>query len=376
MFGVSVLLAGCELNRSVGLPPTLDTNPEGSAPPPLPLVGESRCVDPALVRASFPTFRIGGCVHTAASGAQAAVFHWDNLTGSVQSASYGRDNRVVPGAAAQGQPETFPVGGSGRFIVQFDGSDVTWSVLGLSLSLSPSSDDCADQCLRPLGCIHCGSEDVCKEACGDGRCDESESCESCPGDCRCGAIEPFVDCVRALDDGTKVASFGFHNSGTSAGGVPYGPDNRFTTGDERRGQPVYFETGEFHHRFQVRYSGVDPAWTLMGRVVTVGPDTPACADECGRTCSFGTICIGGDCLTACGDGACTERCDTCSDCGCGFDEVCFEGGCANPPRCGIEAECGLRDDFGVHVDCGACPAGLACVANVCEPLCAVDGGAP
>jgi hypothetical protein len=339
-----------------------------------------RCADRKMASEAPPTFVLDGCAHTTDAGVHLAIFRWKNYTGRLQVTPYGPDNGVAPGAAAQGQPESFPIGGSGQFAVLLEGSNITWTILGHSMTIGQHSGECGESCQSEGRCnLHvCGSPlDTCRKACGDGMCTEAESCRSCPRDCDCASLEPLVDCVRALPDGSKLASFGYRNSANRAAAISRGPENRFSPGEENRNQPTFFEIGEMHHRFQVQYSGPDPTWTIAGRSATVGSDTPLCADECAASCPHGASCIGTECLTVCGDGLCAddEGCLACADCACGTGQVCWrEYSCAHPTICGVEAYCGVHEHYGVRVDCGSCPDGLGCVSGECLPMCSSDAG--
>jgi hypothetical protein len=133
--------------------------------------------------------------------------------------------------------------------------------------------------------------------------------------------------------------------------------------------------GEHHSVFQVTYGGPDVTWMLAGNALTVPSDAPLCSQNC-SSCPKGTICVADACLGSCGDGLCFEDCNTCpDDCACAAGMVCFGAGCATPVACGgVGIECGTVDSFGVHVDCGPCPDGQACLGNFCEPICHTLGG--
>lgn len=369
-----VLAAACS-RQSSNTPPALSD--AGLTPDP----GESAraCVD-AAPPPDMPVLALDvqGCRHAPDAGVELAVFNWVNRTGQIQSAPYGPLNQMSPGQAAQGQGESFAIGDSGQFIVPMTGSPVTWSLLGRSLRVSANSADCGESCLsNQLAGPDSFEVDTCTKACGDGSCDPGESCRGCPADCDCSALEPLLDCVSLDADGTHHVSFGYRNSAASGAGIALGPDNRLAPGADGQSQPVFFKPGEHHDVFNVTYSNLEPTWTLGGSSVTATADAPPCAQTC-ASCPQGTVCVGDNCVATCGDGQCDghENCLSCvADCGCG-DGVCFHGGCASLGRCGIEAECGAFDSFHAHVDCGPCADGLACVSNLCRPLCSAVPVAP
>jgi hypothetical protein len=308
-----------------------------------------------------------------ASGRTLAVFTLINRTGLEQAAPYGPANHVSPGADAQGQPDSFTIGGGAWFAVPFDGSLATWAILGQSVTVSQASPDCGSACgyiqeVGPDGFW----VDTCTHSCGDGVCDDVESCNSCPADCDCSSLVPLVDCVIPLGGGKKLVSFGFNNGASSGGGLEIGPENQFLSGQPSRGQPVHFEVGEHHSVFQVTYGGPDVTWMLAGNAVTVPSDAPLCSQNCG-SCPRGTTCVADECQGSCGDGLCVEDCNSCpDDCGCPAGNVCCGSGCYNPRYCshdGVGLECGTDDSCGFHVDCGPCPDGQACLDHLCLPLC-------
>ena len=323
------------------------------------------------------TFNVTGCQHRIADERRVAVFTWTNQTGQQQTAPYGPGNRVSPGPDVQGQPWSFGIG-EGRFIVPFDGSLVTWTILGQSAAVNSASHDCGQACgYSEMMGPSVVWIDTCTHACGDGVCDQGESCESCPADCDCGSLVPLLDCVIPLEGGKTLASFGYVNQASAGSALEIGADNQFLSGKSARGQPVYFDPGEHHSVFQVTYDGPAPVWTLAGRSVTVPSDARLCSQDC-AWCPDGVRCVEDACRGSCGDGQCVEGCSTCpDDCACSPPSVCVANGCCDPPYCGndgIGLECGSKDACGVHVDCGQCPGGQACQFqdNACLPICSVN----
>jgi hypothetical protein len=83
------------------------------------------------------------------------------------------------------------------------------------------------------------------------------------------ALVPLALCVADRGQNRYEARFGYENRGHSAVQVPYGRDNRFSPGPERRGQPVKFLPGRADERrgssFRVEFDGEAIAWELRGR---------------------------------------------------------------------------------------------------------------
>ena len=351
----------------------------GDSPPdaaPDAIVIGTNCYGPEFLDAGTPSFTAGGCLHSP-DGGPLAVFLWNNRTGATQTAEYGADNGVSPGDDAQGQPDSFLTGTSGKFAVPLVEAEASWTILGQAVTVDATTRACSEECWRTqLAGPDSYLVDTCKTVCGDGRCDEGERCHSCPVDCDCSALEPVVDCVRLVDDGSRLASFGYRNGSDRAAGIARGAENGFLTGDEARGQPYFFEQGEHHDRFQVVYTEPELTWRLGELTATASDDAEPCASECG-SCPEGVACVGDTCRGACGDGFCADEasCNGCpADCGCQAGDICLSGACWTPFRCGSEFNCGVHDAYGVHIDCGSCADDFVCVAGACQPLCAPDAG--
>jgi hypothetical protein len=384
-FGAASMLAAACSSQSATTPPALSdgglTTEASDAGLTIAAGGPvGTCADPALLDAGAPEFYATGCPHAVDAGVELAVFSWANRTGQTQSVPYGSLNQVSPGAAAQGQSESFAIGATGMFAVPLAASPVTWTILGRTVTVSAGSADCAGTCVgMQLAGPDSYQVDACTTACGDGTCDKTESCQTCPADCDCTSLEPLVDCVSIDASGKRHASFGYRNTAMLGAGIAVGPQNHLAPGDDAQSQPVFFPPGEQHGVFNVTYSSAAPTWTLGSSAVTATDGAPTCPQTCTGDCGQGAVCVGATCQASCGDGWCDgeEDCNSCAaDCGCG-EQVCYHGGCAGLPQCGEEGpECGSIDSFGVHLDCGPCPDGLACLANnVCAPLCSADGGA-
>jgi hypothetical protein len=367
----AMILTACspEVHRTYDSQPTADG---GSS---LPVLSTIQCVAAGVGEkdAGAAAFQLDACARTVDGGTE-AVFEWTNSLPDPTTVPFGPTNQVTPGTQARGQPETFLGADTGRFVVVYTGPSVSWTLLDQSVTASLSTKTCDQEC---VGSGLAGPDsyyfDTCTIACGDGRCDE-ERCSSCPDDCDCASIEPILDCVSVTADGKHQASFGYRNTSPHGGGIAFGPQNAFSPGEAVRSQPAFFPPGEYHDVFAVTYEEPDLTWTLGTRSVKATPDTPACAGTC-TNCAPGILCLRDKCISSCGDGYCLEgdclRCP--ADCGCTSGNICFYGPCATPPKCGFSAECGTQVQFGVHIECGPCKDGWACVSNVCRPVCDSGG---
>jgi hypothetical protein len=85
-----------------------------------------------------------GCVAPRLEGDYIAWWGFDNDSNAPIMVPIGNDNHFSPAPASRGQPEVFPVGG-GRFefSTRFDGTPLTWNLLGKAWSATwPSSRPC------------------------------------------------------------------------------------------------------------------------------------------------------------------------------------------------------------------------------------------
>jgi hypothetical protein len=165
------------------------------------------------------------------------------------------------------------------------------------------------------------------------------------------------------------ALFGYVNDGFDILQIPVGPGNAFSPAPLGRGQIQTFLIGRHEAEFATVFSGAI-TWSTPGGSATANAQSPPCPNTtCAPACATGESCVGGRCVTLCGDNSCAgeEGCNSClGDCACGAGEVCFHNGCANPIRCGKDWQCGSGTEFGVSVDCGACSGGTTCVNHVCK----------
>jgi len=182
-------------------------------------------------------------------------------------------------------------------------------------------------------------------------------------------VHPRVVCVTQ-QAGTSVALFGYVSDVFARQRIAIGPSNAFSPAPIGRGQIQEFLIGSHLPAFAAPFTG-SITWTLPGGSATANAQSPACPTSapCAPACGAGESCLGGRCISLCGDGVCAaeEGCDSCAaDCACGAGNVCYHNGCANPIKCGKDWQCGSGVAFGQTIDCGACPGGAACFNHVCQ----------
>lgn len=183
-------------------------------------------------------------------------------------------------------------------------------------------------------------------------------------------LHPTLNCVVERGSGQFEALFGYFNDSRTQILLPVGPQNRFTPNPEGRGQSIRFFPARVDAAFAVLFDGSEIVWNLPGGSVAASAQSPRCtAMTCATTCFRGEQCVGGACVTECGDGFCAgdEGCASCpADCACATGLACFRNSCGHPARCGIDWQCGSGDSFGTSVTCPDCPAGQSCVDHVCR----------
>ena len=185
-----------------------------------------------------------------------------------------------------------------------------------------------------------------------------------------GNVHPNVICVNNKGSGRFEALFGYSNENSDITNLPIGTSNQFSPGPAGRGQIEDFLHITSPAAFSVVFDGTPLTWMLSGGCATASSSTPACpTTACTPACRTGQQCVGGQCVTECGDGLCAgdESCNTCpSDCACAAGQTCVLNTCATPVQCGIGWQCGSGTSFGVNVDCGACPNGGTCINHLCQ----------
>jgi hypothetical protein len=87
-------------------------------------------------------------------------------------------------------------------------------------------------------------------------------------------VEPRIECIQNNGDGSYTAHFGYENRTTANINIPAGEYNKFTTGDESRGQPIDFKSGRQYGAFKVNFDGNPLTWELGS-----SPETPTAADS-------------------------------------------------------------------------------------------------
>lgn len=76
-------------------------------------------------------------------------------------------------------------------------------------------------------------------------------------------LVPLLECVDNNGDGTYTAHFGYLNTTGSVITLAVGPKNMFVGGDQDRGQPTVFYTGEHLSEFTVVFSALDTLKWLL-----------------------------------------------------------------------------------------------------------------
>jgi hypothetical protein len=147
-------------------------------------------------------------------------------------------------------------------------------------------------------------------------------------------IHPDTICVVPEASGRFEALFGYTNANTAARTfVPVGPNNQMSPTPVGQGQPQLFFP-VMPSGFAAISDGGALTWSLAGGCAVASAQSPACpTTPCAVGCRGGQQCVGGQCVTVCGDGVCAglEDCDTCpADCACAASQVCLRGQCAAP----------------------------------------------
>jgi hypothetical protein len=87
------------------------------------------------------------------------------------------------------------------------------------------------------------------------------------------SIVPFMNCYWDNGNGTYTVSIGYNNKNTTAQTVAIGTNNRFTSGNQNRGQPTVFQIGVRNNVFVMTASAADVNnslnWSLTGNVVSI-----------------------------------------------------------------------------------------------------------
>jgi hypothetical protein len=67
-------------------------------------------------------------------------------------------------------------------------------------------------------------------------------------------VVPILECVQRNANGTYTARFGYDNSTGAAVTIPVGANNRFTPGNQNRGQTTVFQPGRVTNAFSVTFT--------------------------------------------------------------------------------------------------------------------------
>jgi hypothetical protein len=217
--------------------------------------------------------------------------------------------------------------------------------------------------------VTCTPQDICHVA---GTCDPATGqCSNPPRTGGPADVIPTLVCVNPKGNGQFEALFGYTNPDSEIATIQVGQSNQFYPGPKGRGQKEDFLPITSEAAFSVLFNGDPLTWSLPGGCATASSQSTMCPSTvCSPSCKRGEKCVGGKCVTQCGDGLCAgdENCSTCQvDCGCPAGMVCYAEGCATPVQCGgVGWACGSGTSFGVAVDCGTCAGGKTCVDHFCE----------
>jgi hypothetical protein len=87
------------------------------------------------------------------------------------------------------------------------------------------------------------------------------------------SIVPFMNCYWDNGNGTYTVSIGYNNKNAASQTVPIGTSNRFTSGNQDRGQPTVFLAGVRNNVFAMTASAADVSnqlnWSLTGNEVSI-----------------------------------------------------------------------------------------------------------
>ena len=189
------------------------------------------------------------CVDNLEDGSFAATFGYNNENAFAVEIPVGGANRLDPGSEDQGQPAVFEPGSVGTAFTVAGipaGASLTWSVTYNGTKTAEATADFGTKCSSP------------------------------PEPERGPVVEIFVSCVQVTGD-TYSATFGYRATGPTSAHRPIGPNNRFTPGDENRGQLILFLSGEDADAFTV--TGIPIATELTWMLRTGGEDSHGHCDR-------------------------------------------------------------------------------------------------
>ena len=88
-------------------------------------------------------------------------------------------------------------------------------------------------------------------------------------------VQPFVQCVETLSNGTRTAYFGYDNPGPASVSIPVGASNAFSPEPADRGQPEQFEPGRHENAFATGF-GDRVTWRLGASSATADASSDRC----------------------------------------------------------------------------------------------------
>ncbi|MCB0878349.1 MAG: hypothetical protein KDC46_05140, partial [Thermoleophilia bacterium] len=235
------------------------------------------------------------CVEDLADGSFNAYFYATNANAVTVDVPHGTSNKFDAGLFS-GQPTSFPVGNSATFVVNVPTSAASfrakWKLTGNSAIARQTSTECyPDACPNLAGDQNGLPRDMAVNKHGD--CvDEVTSCadrvilldsDDDGVNDLCAELEPVLECVTDMPDGSFTAYFHATNANPVALNVPDGLSNKFDAGIFH-GQPTYFPVGDSAtFAVNVPTSAASPRakWKLTGNnVIARATDTPCFEDAC------------------------------------------------------------------------------------------------
>lgn len=126
------------------------------------------------------------CVRPLSAGQFEAVFGYENVGNKRIDYVVGAQNRFTAGPAGRGQPEIFlPQRVEAAFAVMFNGTPISWSLAGRTVTASSASPACPAAACSQCGAARTCVGSSCIPVCGDGQCALAETCKTCSADCGC-----------------------------------------------------------------------------------------------------------------------------------------------------------------------------------------------
>ncbi len=108
-------------------------------------------------------------------------------------------------------------------------------------------------------------------------------------------LQPMLECVDRVVDGSSIAYFGYLNQSSQELSVPLGAMNNFAPGVQNRGQIQRFLSGRIVNAFSVQFQTEALEWNLASKSAKADLSSPSCCnglvDLCG-VCNGNNACIG------------------------------------------------------------------------------------